>query len=299
MANISDVVVLFLVCFVASSLSAFSTVPLTCFPTPAPTPPPLPCITPVGLDPALSTPNIDGELSFQVDPTDGLHGSTFAMLTLSGLNPERHIVTAWVSYFFPGGPLPTCPGCDIFVNTGAVSAPLAHTKAAYTFGMDPSGEPNYFNINGAGIGRLTVNLDYDFLVANNGPLRNVISTTDQVGGTPPANQPDFCCPTQFAGPNPNVPGSRQSVGTQFLRRFNQTTGYQEFEADGKTPKLHRSPLPVAFLAIVAHLDKDNNGNQLGMTHGINPGNPVLPIPGNTVNNGDHWLLGIFDLRPFH
>ncbi len=50
----------------------------------------------------------------------------------------------------------------------------------------------------------------------------------------------------------------------------------------------RSPVPVSFIAIVAHTDKQ--------THGINPGIPTLPPPGVSCTSGDHYLVGLSDLR---
>ena len=105
--------------------------------------------------------------------------------------------------------------------------------------------------------------------------------------TPPAGsgvEQPLCCPDGV--PEPMV----QSVGSSFLRSFDMNTGFQNLDGNGK-PVLIKSPLPVAFIAIVAHVDKT--------THGINPGVPILPIPGLSVTTGDHFLVGIFDLRAFH
>ena len=165
-----------------------------------------------------------------------------------------------------------------------VSAPLAPTYAGFTEGLGP--EPNQFELNDSGgKARLRTTLDFNPLLPFEGPLRNDLVITNQVDAPAGsgAEQP-LCCPNGV--PEPMV----QSVGASFLRSFDMNTGFQNLDASGK-PILIRSPLPVAFIAIVAHVDKT--------THGINPGVPILPVPGLSVTTGDHFLVGIFDLRAFH
>jgi hypothetical protein len=45
------------------------------------------------------------------------------------------------------------------------------------------------------------------------------------------------------------------------------------------------------IALVVHID--------GTTHGISTGIPIPPIPGTSASVGDHYTLGLFDLRAFH
>jgi hypothetical protein len=47
----------------------------------------------------------------------------------------------------------------------------------------------------------------------------------------------------------------------------------------------------AVLALVVHIDET--------THGISAGVPIIPAPGVPATSGDHYTLGLFDLREFH
>ncbi len=261
--------------------SRFS-VEMTCFPPP-PAPggqpgvgPPPPCILPVGIAPEFVSPAPTGTARFNVRPD----GTTRVAIELDGVDPDL-VITVWTSYYFPGGPAPhpifapIAPGQPAIAG---VSAPLAPTTAGYTEGLGP--EPNEFEINQNGNARLVVELDYNPLLPHTGPLRNDLVITNQTDAPAGSGvEQPLCCAT-----SPTV----QSVGASFLRHFDLETGFQKLDADGR-PMLVRSPLPVAFLAVVVHVDKQ--------THGINPGVPILPIPGTPVTAGDHFLLGIFDLRP--
>ncbi|MDZ4699043.1 MAG: T9SS type A sorting domain-containing protein [Rhodothermales bacterium] len=263
------------------SATRFS-VDMTCFPPP-PAPggqpgvgPPPPCILPVGIAPEFVSPAPSGTARFNVRPD----GTTRVAIELEGVDPEL-VITVWTSYYFPGGPAPhpifapIAPGKPAIAG---VSAPLAPTSAGYTEGLGP--EPNEFEINANGKAQLTVELDYNPLLPHTGPLRNDLVITNQTDAPAGSGvEQPLCCAT-----SPTV----QSVGASFLRHFDLETGFQQLVADGR-PMLVRSPLPVAFLAVVVHVDKQ--------THGINPGVPILPIPGTPVTAGDHFLLGIFDLRP--
>ena len=260
---------------------------MTCFPPP-PAPgeepgigPPPPCLLPPDIAPEFISPNPSG--AARMDIFDD--GTAEFTISLNGLAPDL-VLTAWTSYFFPGGPIPD----PIFAPIGeglpaiaGVSAPLAPTYAGFTEGLGP--EPNQFEVTPEGQGRLRVTLDFNPLLPLEGPLRNDLVITNQVDAPAGsgAEQP-LCCPNGF--PEPMV----QSVGASLLRSFDLSTGFQNLDANGR-PVLIRSPLPVAFIAIVAHVDKT--------THGINPGVPILPIPGLSVTTGDHFLVGIFDLRTFH
>lgn len=244
-------------------------VPMTCFPAPdAPTVPP--CLVPTGLDPDT----LDGTsgrlvLKTRTDKT------SVVTISLDGLDPAW-VVTAWVSYYFPGpGVEPPNPifGTADGPGVAAVSAPLASTTSAFTEGMGP--EPNQVSIVSNGTGSLHLVLDYDPLRAGEGPLRNDLTIIEQAVAPEgnPAWQP-LCCG-----------GVVQAVGSSFLRVFDES-GFQVLDADG-VPELVRSPVPVAFIVLVIHLD--------GTTHGINPGVPVFPFPGVPATAGDHYVLGIFDL----
>lgn len=259
---------------------------MTCFPPPNPggepgVGPPPPCLLPADLDPAFVSPNPSGKAHIIVHAD----GTAQVNIKLKGVDPDL-VLTAWTSYFFPGGPVPH----PVFESLGAgqpaiagVSAPLAPTYAGFTEGLGP--EPNQFDVNPNGVARLKVNLDFNPLLAGEGPLRNDLAITNQ--GDAPAGsgfEQPLCCPNGLPAP------TLQAVGSSLLRTFDMNTGFQELDENGK-PVLARSPLAVAFIAIVVHIDKS--------THGINPGVPILPIPGISATTGDHFLLGIFDLRSLH
>ncbi len=261
---------------------------MTCFPPP---PPPggepgigsaPPCLLPTGIDPSLVAPAPAGSAAYQVLG----NGTHRFVIDLEGLDPDL-VVTAWVSYFFPGGPVaphpifdPIGPGLPPIAG---VSAPLAPTTAAYTEGLGL--EPNEFEIRPNGKATLSINLDYNPMLPGEGPLRNGMVDTQQ--GLAPAGheaEQGLCCPNGFPAP------SYQPVGSSFLRAFDMATGFQQLDANG-VPVLIRSPRAVDFIAIVVHTDRT--------THGINPGVPILPIPGLAADTGDHYLLGIFDVRALH
>ena len=261
---------------------------MTCFPPP-PAPgeepgigPPPPCLLPAGLPDEFVSPDPSGSVHIE---ENGSGEFTFD-IDLEGLEPDL-VVTAWISYFFPGGPVAPHPIFDPIGEglppIAGVSAPLAPTTAAFTEGLGV--EPNEFDVKSNGKGKLKVTLDYNPLLPNRGPLRNGMAITQQslAPAGHEAEQP-LCCPNGFPAPE------YQAVGSSYLRAFDLSTGFQQLDADGK-PVLIRSPRAVDFLAIVVHTDKT--------THGINPGVPILPIPGLPASTGDHFLLGIFDLRSLH
>lgn len=264
-----------------------ATIEMTCFPPPpAPGEEPgigslPPCILPVGIDDEFISPAPSGKLRLTVQED----GTAIFDIKFRGLAPDL-VLTAWTSYFFPGGPIPD----PIFEPLGeglpaiaGVSAPLAPTYAAFTEGLGP--EPNQFDITPDGGARKVITLDFNPMLPGEGPLRNELVNTVQTAAPigSGAEQP-LCCPDGFPVPTP------QPVGSSLLRSFDLDTGFQNLDEEGR-PVLIRSPLPVAFIAIVAHVDKT--------THGVNPGVPILPIPGLSVTTGDHFLVGIFDLRDYH
>lgn len=292
---------LFIVCFFAGGAAAQSnnnpsdlfstqgkaTINMTCFPPPAPggepgIGPPPPCLLPLNLDPSLVAPAPQGRAKYQ-QLGDGTHRFK---INLEGLRDDL-VITAWISYFFPGGPEAPHP---IFEPIGpglppiaGVSAPLAPTTAAFTEGLGP--EPNQFEIRPSGKASLTIDLDYNPLVPGQGPLRNDLDYTDQsLAPEDHAAAQPLCCPAGIPAP------SYQSVGSSYLRAYDPATGYQQLDESGR-PVLIRSPRAVDFIALVVHTDKT--------THGINPGIPILPMPGLSADTGDHYLLGIFDLRSLH
>ncbi|MBX2819975.1 MAG: T9SS type A sorting domain-containing protein [Rhodothermaceae bacterium] len=272
----------------AQSNNTTAQIEMTCFPPPPQpgdepgTGSPPPCVLPVGIGDEFISPSPSGTLNLKVN--NNTNTAVFN-IRLEGLSPDL-VLTAWTSYFFPGGPAPH----PIFEPLGeglpaiaGVSAPLAPTYAGFTEGLGP--EPNQFEITRSGNAKLSVELDYNPLLAGQGPLRNELVNTTQAGAPvgSEAEQP-LCCPDGIPAP------SLQAVGSSFIRSFDLDTGFQNLDEDGR-PVLIRSPLPVAFIALVVHVDKT--------THGINPGIPILPIPGLSVTTGDHFLLGIFDLREYH
>lgn len=237
-----------------------------------------PCNDPSGLPADVQSGSVIGEAEIKVrdDNTAKIE------IKLSGLN-EDLAVTCWITYFFPPG-----DGSEdvIFTDgTAGVSYPLASTDASYTEGLGL--EPNSFIYDSSSTATLLVELDYNPLLADQGPLRNTLVALTQEGGTNGAEQPE-CCP---AGPPPPTT-QFQAIGAASLRQFD-ANGFQTLDANG-VPVLVRSPDRIAGLVIVAHTDK--------ITHGIFPGAPIFPLdpeqgpPGSHMLSGDHYLIGIVDLR---
>jgi hypothetical protein len=239
---------------------------------------------PADLDPKFISPSPSGRAHLIVkdDDTASIH------IELEGLAPDL-VVTAWIAYFFPPNP-PADPTFNIFRPIGeglpplaGLSAPLAPTNAGFIEGLGR--EPNEFILMGRGKsakGRLMVNLDYNPLKPGQGPLRNEASLVTQAAAPAGsgAEQPD-CCPDGFPAPRP------QPIGGSYLREFDPSTGYPILGPDGR-PKLLRSPVPVVVIALVVHIDET--------THGLSAGIPIPPIPGISTTAGDHYTLGLFDLR---
>lgn len=269
------------------------TVDMTCFPPPPPEGeepgigPPPPCLLPDGLDPKFISPNPSGQARLIVKNDD----TAKININLDGLAPDL-VITAWLAYYFPPNP-PADPNFDIFrpIDEGlpplaGLSAPLAPTDAAFTEGLGH--EPNEFVLHGQGRsvqGKLSIDLDYNPLKSGQGPLRNEPGLVTQVAApaSSGAEQP-LCCPDGFPAPRP------QPIGGSYLRQFDQTTGLPVLGPDGR-PQLLRSPVPVAVIALVVHIDET--------THGLSAGIPIPPIPGIPATAGDHYTLGLFDLRQFH
>jgi hypothetical protein len=264
-----------------------ATIDMTCFPPPGPvgSEPGIgsapPCIVPVGLDPKFVSPNPTGQAHLAVRPDD----TTRVRIDLAGLAPGL-VVTAWLGYYFPPGPTPDPIFDPIGVGlppVAGVAVPLAATDAGFTEGLGR--EPNQFRVLGAGTASrasLVADLDFNPLKSGQGPLRNELSpvTQSSAPSSSGAAQP-ICCPA----------GTRQQpIGASFLRVFDPVTGLPSLEPDGR-PRLLRSPVVAAVIAIVVHID--------GTTHGISAGLPIPPRPGTSATVGDHYTLGLFDLRQFH
>jgi hypothetical protein len=145
-------------------------------------------------------------------------------------------------------------------------------------------EPNQF-VTYDDWGRLVVHLDYNPLKPGQGPLRNELAPVTQaaVPAGSSAAQP-VCCPMGFPMPRP------QPIGASLLRVFDQVSGLPLLGAEGR-PQLLRSPVPAAVIAIVVHIDET--------THGLSAGIPIPPMPGISATAGDHFTLGLFDLRALH
>nr|QBK93466.1 MAG: hypothetical protein LCPAC404_01700 [Pithovirus LCPAC404] len=266
-------------------------VPVTCFSIDFSGGPPVktfydaPCIQPTGLPADVQPGSVTGEAEIKVRDDD----TAKIEIKLEGLN-ENLVITALVTYFFPPG---DGSEDDIFKDgTAGQSYPLAATTAAYTEGMAP--EPNSFIYDSASTATLLVELDYNPLLANQGPLRNTLTALTQEGGTGDAAQPG-CCPS---GPPPPAT-IFQPIGAASLRQFD-ANGFQTLDANG-IPVLVRSPDRVAGIVIIAHIDKN--------THGVFSGVPIFPLdpeqppgapgplpPGVLAASGDHYLVGIVDLR---
>ncbi len=266
----------------AMSPSVRGTIPMTCYPAPpAPGDAPgvggqPPCLLPVDLPSEFVSPNPSGTLKYR-STDDG--GADFRM-SFTGLAPGL-VLTAWISYFYPGIEAPPSPIFAPDENTAllaAVSAPLAPIGAGFSDGLGP--EPNAFIPGADGKASLNIRTNYDPLAPNQGPLRNglvdVLQTAAPAGS---GAEQGMCCLGGNVRP--------QAIASSYLRTFDAETGFQNL-ADNGYADIMRSPVPVSFIAIVAHTDKQ--------THGINPGIPTLPIPGVSWTSGDHFLVGLFDLR---
>lgn len=264
-----------------------SIIEMTCFPPPSSTGgqpgigPPPPCVVPSGLDPRFISPSPSGRARLRVGQDDTVR----MRIDLDGLARDL-VITAWLAYYFPPGPVPNHP---VFMPIGlglppvaGVAVPLAATDAAFTEGL--GWDPNRFVVRGDR-GSLNVDLDYNPLKPGEGPLRNELVQVQQAAAPAQtgAGQPN-CCPNGFPVPRP------QPIGASFLRRFDQATGLPILGPDGR-PQLLRSPVPAVAIAIVVHLD--------GTTHGISAGIAIPPMPGLPASAGDHYTLGLFDLRNFH
>ncbi len=208
-------------------------------------------------------------------------------ITLENVVPNA-VITAWNAAFFPFiGPTPhpvfgEAAAESAFVNANAaVSSPLGPTDQVFTDGIDPTKESNFFRETAPGHYEIDVDLDYDFSRPGESPLRNGRSAVSQFEINATISPEAF----QTKGFMREI----QAVGSSFLREFDPETGFQKIDANGK-PILVRSPVPLAFYAIVLHTDKQ--------THGINPGVPTPPAPGMPWTTGDHFLIGMFDLRRF-
>lgn len=267
-----------------SSVIVDAQVEMACFPPPAlpgeerGEPLPLPCTLPIGVEERFVSPDASGSLRLRVFE----NGTARAEIRLEGLAPDL-VISAWIAYFFPPGPSPDPifePMAAGLSPVAAVSAPLAATTARFSEGLGR--DPNrFFNLPG-GRARLAARLDYNPLLSGQGPLRNAMVATDQSPALPGTGaEQGACCPNGIPTPKP------QAVGSSLLRVFDPETGFQNLGADGH-PELLRSPVPVSLIAVVVHIDE--------MTHGLNPGIPIFPVPGTSVTTGDHFLLGAFDLR---
>jgi hypothetical protein len=237
-------------------------------------------VLPQDLDPQFISPNLSGQAHLMVKDDD----TAKIVIRLRGLAPDL-VVTAWLAYFFPPGPVPDpifAPIKSGLPLVAGVAVPLAPTTAAFTEGLGR--EPNQFVTYG-GRGRLLVRLDYNPLKPEQGPLRNEASPVTQAAAPVDSNaaQP-VCCPNGF--PVPQL----QPIGASFLRVFDPTTGLQYQRPNGR-PVLLCSPVPAVVIAIVVHID--------ATTHGISAGIPIPPIPDISATVGDHYTLGIFDLRALH
>lgn len=208
-----------------------------------------------------------------------------ARVTITGVAPGQ-VLTMWNSHFFPlvgptGAPIFDAPGqpAGFAGGNAAVEAPAIPLTHGVTNGRDPTQEGNYLFETSPGTYVFDGNFDYDFTQGNEAPVRNGRSFVDQttINGTitPEAVQ----TPGFMAGIGP--------TGSSYLFEFDNVTGFRKTDADG-LPVIVRSPNPISFFAVVLHTDKQ--------THGLSPGLPTPPLPGTPWTVGDHFLIGMFDLR---
>ena len=251
--------------------------PMVCFPPNAGVAPP--CVVPDGIDPSMVSPDPSGSLRLRVRQND----TVTAVIRLRGIAPNL-VLTARLIYF----PLVLPPPHPIFepISEGqppiaASSIPLAPTWARYSEGL--GWEPNEIPIRPNGRGFLRVDLDYNPLKANQGPLMNGMVKPNQ-SLAPPGFEAEqgICCLGRG--------GVIQPVGASLLRKFDPETGFQRIGENGQA-ELVRSPIPAAAVAVIAHLD--------GLPHGLDPGIPIPPLPGFPVSFGDHYVVGLFPLVPLH
>ena len=254
-----------------------TTLNMLCFPpnNPQNTPP---CPVPVGLDPSLVASSPTGKMKIEVRADDT---ATFTA-KLDGLQ-KAMVVTAWFVHFPPNQPQPNPIFAPIGPGLPAVAlidSPLAATTAAYSEGL--STEPNQLYIKENGSARLKAKLDYNPLKSNQVPLVNSMVTVNQI--LAPAGsvaEQGNCCDDFPAGPRP------EPIGGSYLRKFNQVTGTQMKDANGR-PMLVRSPGRPVAIAVFVHID----GTTSGMVPGV-PTPPFLVNPPSTT--GTFYLLGLFPL----
>ena len=210
-----------------------------------------------------------------------------ARVTLAGVAPGQ-ILTLWNSHFFPivgptGDPIFDAPGFPPGFSGGnaAVEAPAISLTQAVTNGRDPTQEGNYLFESSPGTYVIDTDFDYDWSKANQAPVRNGRSFVDQtsINGTI----------TPEAVQTSGFMGGISGTGSSYLFEFDNVTGFRKTDANGR-PIVVRSPQPIAFFAVVMHTDKQ--------THGLSPGLPTPPLPGTPWTTGDHFLIGVFDLRQF-
>lgn len=286
-------------------------VPPVCGPPVCPLFPP--CIEPVGLPPTLASTQATGRLTI----TENIDANTALFnVHLSGVNPNATI-TAFLSYQSPGqpprhplfAPLEPLTPETFFPGANSVagtSVPLAPIGSSYFEGLGV--EPNAIEISPSGIGNLVVQLNFNPLVANQGPLRNgmIFNTQERApefGPSSVAFQPPFEEGPFFPPLNTTVGPFHQWIGASFLRKFDPITGRQMMKCvmqDDRnvcTPEILRSPVNAQNLVIASHIDgTDQDGNWVaGGRHGGTLGISMFPFPGVPANSGGHYALFLFDL----
>ena len=288
-------------------------VPPVCGPPECPLFPP--CIEPVGLPPTLASPQATGRLTIveNIDANTALFN-----IQLSGMNPNA-TVTAFLSYQSPGQP-PRHPlfapledfsdPANFFPGANSVagtSIPLAPIGSSYFEGLGV--EPNAIEITPDGNGNLVVQLNFNPLVANQGPLRNgmIFNTQERApefGPSSVAFQPPFEEGPFFPPLNATVGPFHQWIGASFLRKFDPLTGRQmmkcTMQAGRKVckPEILRSPVNVQNVVIASHIDGtdvDTGEWVAGGRHGGTLGISMFPFPGVPANSGGHYAIFLFDL----
>ena len=208
-----------------------------------------------------------------------------ARVTIAGVAPGQTL-TMWNSHFFPlvgptGAAIFDAPGLPAGFAGGnaAVEAPAIPLTQAVTNGRDPTQEGNYLFETSPGTYVGNMDFDYDFRKPDQAPVRNGRSFVDQTGINATITPEALQTPGFMAGIS--------VTGSSYLFEFDNFTGFRMTDSNGR-PVVIRSPNPISFFAVVLHTDKQ--------THGLSPGVPTPPLPGTPWTFGDHFLIGMFDLR---
>lgn len=172
-------------------------------------------------------------------------------LQVMNLSRPDLVITAWVLWVDENNP----DNPDVF-QVADVASPLTSYRAAFSSGMGR--DPNRLTYVSATEARLRVRLNFNPTYSNEGALAR---RTSCLQSDVPGIQD-----TELR--QPMVPGREQRIGvsSDFLRRYDQNTGFERLDRNGR-PLVVRSPVSALAVTLIAHTDR--------MTHGISPGDLVV------------------------